>query len=91
MFQSGFVPNTLSIFLIFLSAIQSVWFAFLATEKPGDLSFFAYFSFTLCLFAILLTLWRWKKIKLLPRLLAVFLCIIALLGPIACLDHLLRS
>lgn len=85
MTKSTFVPNFLSIFIALLCAIESVWFAFVDTEKPDKISFFGFLSIVLCLLSFLLILWRWKKLKLLSRIASVLVCIMALLGPFACL------
>jgi hypothetical protein len=80
---STFVLNTLEIFLAFIFAIQSVWNAFIDTEKPDQFSTFGCMSILLCLLSVTLILSRCKKLKLLPRIISVPIIFLALGGPFA--------
>ena len=81
--KSTFVLNTLGVFVAFIFAIQSVWNAFIDTEKPDQFSTFGYMSIILCLLSVTLILLRWKKLKLLPRIISVPIIFLALGGPFA--------
>ena len=84
-FKSTFFLNTLGVFIAFIFAYESVWSSFVYTGHPEKLSAHSYMSIVMCLFCFLLILWRWKRIGLFSRILSVLLCIVALLGPFACL------
>ena len=82
-FKSTFVLNTLGVFIAFIFAAQSYSNAFIDTEKPDEFSSFGYLSIIFCTLSITLILLRWKKLKLIPRIISVLIILFALQGPIA--------
>jgi len=82
-FKSDFVLNTLGVFIAFIFASLSFSNAFFDTEKPDEFSPFGYMSILFCILSIVLILCRWKKLKLIPRIISVLIFIFALQGPFA--------
>jgi hypothetical protein len=82
-FKSEFVLNTLGVFVAFIFATQSFWNAFIDTEKPDEFSTFGSMSIIFGVLSIGLILLRWKKLKLVPRIISVLIFLFALLGPFA--------
>ena len=82
-FKSTFVLNTLGVFVAFIFAAQSYSNAFIDTEKLDEFSSFGYFSTIFCTLSVTLIWLRWKKLKLIPRIISVLIILFALQGPIA--------
>ncbi len=83
--KSNFVLNSLSFFLAFIFAAYSRWSAFIDTENPQKISPHCYISIVCTVLCYLLIFCRWKKRTLWGRVLSVFVCLLALDGPFACL------